>query len=98
MEPQSVFHELGLPDADELVIKSELMTEILERVRTRGLNQTQAAAALAMPRSEVSHLMHGRVSRFTIDRLVRALATLDGSVRLRLVVESRDSDAGPVAS
>ena len=98
MEPQSVFHELGLPDADELVIKSDLMTAILERVKARGLNQTQAATALAMPRSEVSHLMHGRISRFTIDRLVRALATLDGSVRLRLVVESRDGGKEVVAS
>ena len=93
MESKNVFHELGLPDADELVIKSELMSAIHERVRARGLNQTQAAAVLDMPRSEVSHLMRGRISRFTIDRLVRALNNLDETVRLRLVLEPRDDCA-----
>lgn len=93
MEAKSVFHELGLPDADELVIKSELMTAILDRVKARGLNQTQAATALDMPRSEVSHLMRGHISRFTIDRLVRALATIDGGSRVRVVIEPREGIA-----
>lgn len=97
-ETPSVFHELGLPDADELVIKSELATAIVERVKARGLNQTAAASALGMPRTEVSHLMHGRISRFTIDRLIRALSSLDRTVRMRLVVESREADNGAAAS
>lgn len=87
----SVFHELGLPDADELVIKSGLVTEIVLRRQARHLNQTQAAAALGVPRSEVSHMLHGRIGRFTIDRLVRALASFDSSVQVRLVVEVRDT-------
>jgi predicted XRE-type DNA-binding protein len=45
---------------------------------------------MGMPRSEVSHLVNGRIARFTIDRLLRALATLDATVHVRLVVEPRD--------
>jgi predicted XRE-type DNA-binding protein len=86
----TAFHELGLHDADELVIKSQLMTEIVQRLQARGLTQTRAAAEMCMPRSEVSHLVNGRIARFTIDRLVRALATLDATVHVRLVVEPRD--------
>lgn len=85
----SVFHELVLPDADELIIKSELVTAIVQRLRARGLNQTQAATVMDMPRSEVSHLFNGHITRFTIDRLLRALSKLDASVHVRLVLGER---------
>ncbi len=91
LEGPSIFHGLGFEDADELVIKAELIQAIMDRVAARGLSKVQAAAALGMARPEASHLLNGHLDRFTIDRLIRALATLDGDARVRVVIEPRAS-------
>ena len=85
----TVFHQLGYPDADELTIKAELVASIHALIKARGLTQEQAAAILGMPRPEVSHLVRGRIARFTIDRLVKAHNALAPDVRITLVAQPR---------
>jgi predicted XRE-type DNA-binding protein len=85
----SAFHVIGFEDADELLIKADLTRAILQELQQRGLNQTEAAKALAMPRQELAHLMKGRISRFTIDRLVKAFGQLQPTVRVRVAFEAR---------
>jgi predicted XRE-type DNA-binding protein len=89
LEGPSIFHGLGFEDADELVMKADLTQAIMDRVRGRELNKVQAASALGMSRPEASHLLNGHIDRFTIDRLVRALAAIDSGSRVRVVIESR---------
>jgi predicted XRE-type DNA-binding protein len=89
LEGPSVFHGLGFEDADELVIKAELVQAIMDRVSVRGLNKVQAAVELGMSRPEASHLLNGHLDRFTIDRLIKALAAIDAGSRVRVVIESR---------
>jgi predicted XRE-type DNA-binding protein len=89
----SVFHGLGFEDADELVIKAELTQAVMDRVSARGLNKAQAAVELGMSRPEASHLLNGHLDRFTIDRLIKALAAIDAGSRVRVVIDSRDEVA-----
>jgi predicted XRE-type DNA-binding protein len=81
-EEASVFHQLGYENADELAIKAELVASIHALVKVRAFTQEQAAKVLGMPRPEVSHLMRGRLGRFTIDRLVRAHNALAPDIRI----------------
>ena len=92
-EVPSVFHQLGFEDADELVIKSELVSSIHAMIKARNLTQEQAAKLLGMPRPEVSHLMRGRISRFTIDRLVRAHNALDPAIQVTVTTRPRPTAA-----
>jgi len=85
----TVFHQLGFEDADELAIKSELVASIHAMVKARGLTQELAAKLLEMPRPEVSHLLRGRISRFTIDRLVRAHNALAPDIRIGISSQPR---------
>lgn len=85
----SVFHQLGYEDADELAIKAELVASIHAMVKARGLTQDAAAKILEMPRPEVSHLLRGRLARFTIDRLVRAHNALAPDIRIGLSSQPR---------
>lgn len=85
----SVFHALGLPDADDLVVKSELVACIERIIRKRGLTQVQAAALLGMDQPKVSAMLRGKLDRFSIERLIRALRDLGRDVRLTV---------GPAAS
>jgi len=89
----NVFADLGLPNAEEELAKAELAFAIRQRIRAKGINQTEAAALLGTDQAKVSFLMNGRVGGFTFDRLVRFLNTLDMDVRIS-VVPSPDEQRG----
>jgi predicted XRE-type DNA-binding protein len=78
----NVFRDLGLPDADLLQAKADLVHRISVVVGQRGLTQIQAAEVLGISQPKVSALLHGRLEGFSMDRLVRFLISLDQDVRI----------------
>jgi predicted XRE-type DNA-binding protein len=82
--PDSAFHALDLPDADDLVLRAELMRKIGEIVAARGLTQTQAGALMHMDQPRVSALVKGKIGMFSTDRLLQALSDLGQDVELRI--------------
>jgi predicted XRE-type DNA-binding protein len=80
----SAFHALSLPDADDLVLRAELMRKIGEIIAARGLTQAQAGEAMHMDQPRVSALLAGKITKFSTDRLLRALADLGQDVELRI--------------
>lgn len=83
----NVFADLGLPDAEELLVKAELAHKIILILRHRRLNQTQAAELLGIDQPKVSALNRGRLSDFSIERLLRFLVLLGQDVKI--TVQSR---------
>ena len=81
---ESAFHALGLPDADDLVLRAELMRKVSEIVAVRGLTQTQAGALMRMDQPRVSALVKGKIAMFSTDRLLQALSDLGQDVELRI--------------
>lgn len=80
----NVFADLGLEDADELLVRSKIGFHVYETLKSKGLKQREAAALLGVKQPEVSHLMNGRFSRFTVDRLLDFLRRLDRKVTIRI--------------
>lgn len=80
----NVFADLGLPDAAELLVKSDLAIEIGRVLDDRGLSQAQAARVLRTSQPRVSDLRRGKLEGFTIDRLLRFLTSLDQDVELAI--------------
>ena len=80
----NVFADLGLDGADELLVRSKIGFHIYETLKTRELKQRDAAALLGVKQPEVSHLMNGRFSRFTVDKLLDFLRRLDRKVTIRI--------------
>jgi predicted XRE-type DNA-binding protein len=78
----NVFRELGLPDADLLQAKADLVHQISLLIEERGLSQMQAADVLRVTQPKVSALLHGRLDGFSMDRLVRFLNALDQDVKI----------------
>jgi predicted XRE-type DNA-binding protein len=81
---ESAFHALGLPVADDLALRAELMRKIGEIVAARGLTQTQAGVLMRMDQPRVSALVKGKIGRFSTDRLLQALSDLGQDVELRI--------------
>ncbi|HEU0113566.1 MAG TPA: helix-turn-helix transcriptional regulator, partial [Thermomicrobiales bacterium] len=80
----NVFADLGLDDADELLVKSELAWRIAEQIRASGMTQAQIAAELGIDQPRVSDLLRGRLRRFSLDRLLKLAnaAGLDVTINL----------------
>ena len=86
----NVFADLGVPDADAALVKSDLAAAIAAAIRQRGLTQAQAATLLGIDQSRVSRITRGELAHYTIDRLLRFLLLLDRDVTIVVGDEQRD--------
>ena len=82
---ESAFHALGLDDADDLVIRADLMHTISRIIKQRQLTQTEVGALIGMDQPRVSALIRGKISKFSTERLLKALSDLGQDVELRIV-------------
>jgi predicted XRE-type DNA-binding protein len=78
----NVFADLGLPNADQELLKARLTLQIYRIVKQRGLTQTQAAKALGVKQPHVSLLMRNRAGTFSIGRLIDFLTALGQDVEI----------------
>lgn len=84
----NVFADLGLPDAEERLAKAELAIKIAEILRRQRLTQMKAAAVLGVDQPKVSALIRGRMSGFSIERLLRFLLRLGADVSITVKTRS----------
>lgn len=76
----NVFEDLGLPDAEELLVKSNLAMKINKIIEKRHLSQTQAAEILGIPQPKVSMIQHGKLRGFSLEKLCHLLTLLGRDV------------------
>ena len=80
----NVFADLNLPQADELMAKAELAAKIIAEVQRRRLTQSQAASILGIDQPKVSVLTQGKLSGFSIERLMRFLLLLGRDIEIKV--------------
>lgn len=78
----NVFADLRLPQADDLLAKAELAAKIIGEIQRRRLTQTQAAAILGIDQPKISALKQGKLSGFSIERLMRFLLLLGRDIEI----------------
>ena len=68
-----VFDDLGLShsEAASLKIKADLMDSILDQVKRRSYTQAQLVTILDEYQPNVSNLLQGKVSKISIEKLLR---------------------------
>jgi predicted XRE-type DNA-binding protein len=76
----NVFADLGLPQAEERLLKAQLASRIARIIADRGLTQRGAAAIMGIDQPKVSHLLHGRLAGFSAERLMTWLTALGQDV------------------
>ena len=72
----NIFADLGLPDANELPMKAELTRQLYNRIKSLELTQVEAGKRLGLEQPDVSKLMQGRFTSFSVDRLISLLNAL----------------------
>lgn len=78
----NVFADLGLPNADEMLVKAQLATKIAEIIKSRRLNQTKAAQILGMTQPKLSNLLSGKFRGISEAKMLECLARLGRDVKI----------------
>ena len=88
----NVFADLNRPRPAEALAKAELARKIGNTIERRRLTQAAAAEGLGVDQPKVSALMRGRLSGFSLDRLVRFLVLLGSDVEIVVSLEPGPPD------
>jgi predicted XRE-type DNA-binding protein len=78
----NVFADLGLPHAEQELVKAKLTLQIYRLIRGRGLKQVEAGKILGIKQPHVSALMRNRAGAFSVERLMDFLTALGQDVEI----------------
>jgi predicted XRE-type DNA-binding protein len=78
----NVFKDLGIPNAEEHLVKAQLVFKIDTIMNDRGLKQTVAANLLGVKQPDVSKMLRGDFKQFSVERLLRFLVALNQDVEI----------------
>ncbi|MFH1739762.1 MAG: helix-turn-helix transcriptional regulator [bacterium] len=78
----NVFADLGVPKPDEHLAKAELAAKIIQEIDRQRLTQNEAAGILGIDQPKVSALKQGKLSGFSIERLMRFLLLLGRDIEI----------------
>ena len=82
----NIFKDLGFNDEESgnLIIRSDLMSQIKRIINDHGWTQKEAAKALGVQQPRVSDLFQGHIGEFSVDMLVSWLSKLGYDVQITL--------------
>ena len=80
----NVFADLGLPDAEDLLHKSDLVIGMKKIMEHRKLTQTRVAEITGVDQPTLSKLFRGNFSNITVDRLLTMLTKLGHKVTINV--------------
>lgn len=78
----NVFKDLGIRNAEEHLVKAQLVFKIDRIMKDRELKQSQAAKLLGIKQPDVSKMLRGEFRQFSVERLLRFLVSLDQDVEI----------------
>ncbi len=71
-------------DAAKMRLRSDLMMTVADYIKSKGLNQKEAAKVFGVTQPRISDLIRGRIDLFAVDSLVGMLGTAGMRVELRI--------------
>ncbi len=91
-----IFADIGFSpeEAEELNVKSALITTIHDTITRRKLTQKEAAKICRTDQPTLSKVLRGRMESVTIDRLTTWLTALGRTVEIRVRPYNRQAVAG----
>ena len=91
---RNVFKDLGIPNAEEHLIKAQLVFKIDSLLKERGLKQIEAADLFGVKQPDVSKMLRGEFRQFSVERLLRFLVALNQDVEI-VIKPHRDRRNAP---
>jgi predicted XRE-type DNA-binding protein len=79
---RNVYADLGYSDADEMLVKAQLVSKIAEIIQRRGLTQVEAAKLLGLTQPKISAMLRGQFRGFSERKLIDCLTSLGRDVQI----------------
>jgi predicted XRE-type DNA-binding protein len=92
----NVYADIGLPDAEEMLVKSQLAHKITEIIQAKGWTQQEAARRSGMTQAKLSQMLRGQFRGISEAKMMECLTRLGRSVQIVVGPASRKKSAGPV--
>lgn len=90
----NVFADIGVPNAEEHLVKAKLVFKIQAIMKRRSLTQADAAGLFGVKQPDVSKMVRGEFRQFSVERLMRFLVALNQDVEI-VVRPHRDRRNAP---
>ena len=87
----NVFADLGLPNPEELMAKALLSIAIERAMKEMDLSDTAAAELMQCTEAELSRVIRGDLSDFSMDRLFRFLNAVGMDVRIEVAPKEAEA-------
>ncbi|WP_225223938.1 helix-turn-helix domain-containing protein [Limnohabitans radicicola] len=78
----NVFHDLGFAEAQNLLLRADLVSHIRKVILKLDITQAEAAKRAGISQPRMNDLVKGRTHKFTLDALVNVAAQLGYTVKL----------------
>ncbi len=88
----NVFEDLGYADPKLSQAKADLSLQIYQIIKNRKLTQKQAAKIMGIDQPKVSDIIHGKLSKYTLDRLIRFLGLLGRDIEIHVKRHTKRSE------
>jgi predicted XRE-type DNA-binding protein len=79
---RNVFKDIGVPNADEHLVKAQLVFKIDAIMKKRRLKQVEAAHLFGVRQPDISKMLRGEFRQFSVERLLRFLVALGQNVEI----------------
>ena len=89
----NVFADIGLPNAEEHLIKAQLVYKISRIMKDRRLTQVAAAKIFGVKKPDVSKMLRGDFRQFSVERLLNFLVALGHDVEIVVRPHRRKREA-----
>jgi predicted XRE-type DNA-binding protein len=88
----NIFADIGLPNAEDHLVKAQIVATIGSLIKNQKLTQRAAAEKIGLKQPDISRLLDGRFEGFSLERLIALLLALGTDVTIA-VGPSNDNHA-----
>jgi len=93
----NVYADLGLPDAEEMLVKAQLASKIGDIIKRRKLTQAQAAVLLGITQPKLSGMLRGQFRGISETKMLECLTRLGRDIEIVVKTASRSRTEGHVS-
>ena len=90
----NVYRDLGLADAEHLLVKAQLAAKIGDLIKRRRLTQSDAAQLFGMTQPKVSAMLRGQFRGISEEKMMHCLVALGQNVQSVVKAATRGKAAG----
>jgi predicted XRE-type DNA-binding protein len=92
----NIYADLGMANAEEMLVKAKLAAKIGEIIESRGWSQQHAGQILGMPQPKLSKMLRGQFRGISESKMLECLTRLGRNIRITIGREESTSSVGHI--